>query len=452
MSVYQFKLPDIGEGISEGTVAKWYVKPGDTLKEDDDLLEIENDKSVEEIPAPVSGTIKQILVNEGETAEVGQGLVEFEVEGDLPAGAQAEQAAPENSQAAPEKTTEQTPAAPASTTAPKRTDEAATEQKAAPEPAASENTAAAPATADRSLPVLAMPAVRVYARQQGVDLKQVKGTGKHGHVIRADVEAFLKNGPATTTPVAAGKHSSEQTAPVVAGDEWPETREKMSGIRKATAKAMVRSKSEIPHVIVFDDVVVDKLWDHRKKYKGMAAEKDVHLTFMAYIVKALAVILREYPIFNAKVDMDNQEIIYRNYINVGIATDTDRGLLVPNVKHADEKSLFAIARQISKNTQKAKDGKLSGDDMKHSSMSITNIGSIGGGFFTPIINWPEVAILGVGRIQKEPLVVDDEVKAAYVMKLSLSFDHRVIDGATAQRALNRLNELLSNPELLLMEG
>ena len=442
MSVYQFKLPDIGEGISEGTVAQWYVKPGDVLKEDDDLLEIENDKSVEEIPSPVSGTIKKILVEEGETAEVGQGLVEFEIEGDLPAGAQEKGSEPAEEEKAPE-SVEQTPAAPASKTAPKRAAETNIEKNFQGEEPVSEQ-------ADRSLPVLAMPAVRVYARQQSVDLKQVNGTGKHGHVTREDVDAFLKNGPAVTPEPA--KQETEKTVSVSVAGDWPETREKMSGIRKATAKAMVRSKSEIPHVTVFDDVVVDKLWAHRKKYKEMAANRNARLTFLAYIVKALAVILREYPIFNSRVDMEKQEIVYRNYINIGVATDTDRGLLVPNIKHADEKSLFSIARQISENTQKAKDSKLRGNDMQHSSMSITNIGSIGGGFFTPVINWPEVAILGVGRIKKEPIIVDDEVKAAYVMKLSLSFDHRVIDGATAQRALNRLNELLSDPELLLMEG
>ncbi|GAJ27061.1 dihydrolipoamide acetyltransferase component of pyruvate dehydrogenase complex [Liquorilactobacillus sucicola DSM 21376 = JCM 15457] len=438
MSVYQFKLPDIGEGISEGTVAKWYVKPGDTLKEDDDLLEIENDKSVEEIPAPVSGTIKRILVEEGETAEVGQGLVEFEVAGDeLPAGVQEE--SPEmTEESAPEESVEQTPAAPASKTAPVHAEEA-------------ENAAAVLEKPDHSLPVLAMPAVRSYARQQGVDLKQINGTGNHGHVTRADVDVFLKRG-ATAAPAPEKAVDKEPVSVPAAAGEWSETREKMSGIRKATAKAMVRSKSEIPHVTVFDDVVVDKLWAHRKKYKEVAAKREVRLTFLAYIVKALTVILHEYPIFNSKVDMEKQEIVYRDYINIGVATDTDRGLLVPNIKHADEKSLFALARQISANTNKAQEGKLSADDMKYSSMSITNIGSIGGGFFTPIINWPEVAILGVGRIKKEPIIVDDEAKAAYVMKLSLSFDHRVIDGATAQRALNRLNELLSNPELLLMEG
>ena len=209
---------------------------------------------------------------------------------------------------------------------------------------------------------------------------------------------------------------------------------------------------EIPHVHIFDEVVVDKLWAHRKKYKELAASRDVKLTFLAYIVKALAVVMKEYPVFTSSVDMDNNEIVYKDFVNVGIATDTPRGLFMPNIKNADRLSLFNIARAISENTAKAKDGKLTATDMRNGGMSITNIGSVGGGYFTPVINWPEVAILGIGRITQEPVVLDDKVQVARVMKLTLAFDHRVIDGATGQSAMNRLKELLADPELLLMEG
>ncbi|MFT9096976.1 2-oxo acid dehydrogenase subunit E2 [Liquorilactobacillus sp.] len=444
MGAYQFKLPDIGEGISEGTVAQWYVKVGDVLKEDDDLLEIENDKSVEEIPSPVAGTVKNILVDEGETAEVGQVLIEFEVEGAGNVTKGAETAAPQTS-------AEQTPASPAVEAA------APVVETSVPETEKKETNVTKMAEVDRTLPVLAMPAVRVYAREKGVDIMNVNGTGSHDHVTKEDVDAFLQGGNKTETAETKETESVVTTSSASNGSqatsqEWPETREKMSGIRKATAKAMVNSVSEIPHVTVFDDVVVDKLWKHRKQYKTMAAEREVRLTFLPYVVKALAVVMKEFPIFNSYVDMEKQEIAYRDYINVGVATDTDRGLFVPNIKNADQKSLFGLAKQITENTEKAKDGKLAGADMKHTGMSITNIGSIGGGFFTPIINWPEVAILGLGKITKEAVVVEDEIKVAYVLKLSLSFDHRIIDGATAQKALNRLGELLSEPELLLMEG
>lgn len=428
MSKYQFKLPDIGEGIAEGVIGEWHVKVGDTIKEDADLVQIENDKSVEEIPSPVAGKVTAIIVPEGETAEVGDVLVELEVAEGL---GNVDDSATKTPAKAEEKT------------------------QPVPEPVA-EPTSKAPvevSVQDHSLPVLAMPSVRKFARENGVELAKIKGTGRHGQVTKADIEQALSL--PQDAPVAAPETKTEE--PVVAlsasaSATWPETVEKMSPIRKATANAMVRSVSQIPHVHVFDEVVVDKLWDHRKKYKELAATRGVKLTFMAYMVKALAVIMKEFPIFNSSVDMQNQTIAYKDYINVGIATDTDHGLFVPNVKHADALSLFGIAEQISNNTAKAKENKLARDDMNHTGMSITNIGSVGGGFFTPIINWPEVAILGMGKITKEAVVVDDEVQIARVLKLSLAFDHRVIDGATAQKAVNRLKELLADPELLLMEG
>lgn len=428
MSKYQFKLPDIGEGIAEGVIGEWHVKVGDTIKEDADLVQIENDKSVEEIPSPVAGKVTAIVVPEGETAEVGDVLVELEVAEGL---GNVDDSATKTPAKAEEKT------------------------QPAPEPVA-EQTSKAPvevSVQDHSLPVLAMPSVRKFARENGVELAKIKGTGRHGQVTKADIEQALSL--PQDAPVAAPETKTEEPVvalPASANAAWPETVEKMSPIRKATANAMVRSVSQIPHVHVFDEVVVDKLWDHRKKYKELAATRGVKLTFMAYMVKALAVIMKEFPIFNSSVDMQNQTIAYKDYINVGIATDTEHGLFVPNVKHADALSLFGIAEQISNNTAKAKENKLARDDMNHTGMSITNIGSVGGGFFTPIINWPEVAILGMGKITKEVVVVDDEVQIARVLKLSLAFDHRVIDGATAQKAVNRLKELLADPELLLMEG
>ena len=426
MSKYQFKLPELGEGMVEGTVGEWHVKEGDHIAKDADLVNIENDKSSEDLPSPVDGTITKILVQEDETAELGDPLVEIEVadgEGNVEDDGAAE--------------------APAAEEAPAAT----------PTPAAA---GAAPAEADHSVPVLAMPAVRKYAREKGVDLHQVTGTGRHGQILKGDVDAFKGAAPAATEVPAtteAPAPAPVAAAPAPAAAEgWPEHAEKMSQIRKATAKAMTTAKDQIPMITVFDDVVVDKLWDHRKKFKQLAADRGTHLTFMAYMTKALAVIMREFPVFNSKVDMENKQINYRDYINVGIATDTDNGLFVPNVKHADRLSLFGIADAISENTAKAKDGKLSAADMSNTGMTITNIGSIGGGHFTPIVNWPEVAIIGMGKISQEPIVVDDHIEPAKVLKLSLTVDHRVIDGATAQRAMNRMKELLGDPELLLMEG
>lgn len=419
---YEFKLPDIGEGIAEGTVGEWHVQEGESIKKDEDLVQIENDKSVEELPSPVDGTVTKILVPADETAQVGQPLVRLAVakgQGNV----DSKQPAPSTKQ-----------------------DSTAASSK---QPSNDHSLA----QADHSVPVLAMPAVRKFARDHDVQLSAVKGTGRHGQILKTDVEAFMNQPASSAVQQPANEQPVSTAKPKVNADlDWPLHTEKMTPVRKATAKAMIKSANEIPMIHLFDEVNVDKLWDHRKKYKELAKEHGVHLTFMAYMTKALAVIMKEFPVFNATVDMDNHAINYRDYINVGIATDTDRGLFVPNVKHADSKSLFAIAKQISQNTAKAKDGKLSADDMGHTGMSITNIGSIGGGFFTPLINWPEVAILGMGKIAPEPVVENNQVKIAKILKLSLAVDHRIIDGATAQRAMNRLKELLAAPELLLMEG
>lgn len=224
-------------------------------------------------------------------------------------------------------------------------------------------------------------------------------------------------------------------------------------VRKVIAKAMRESKDISPHVTSFQDVEVSALMANRKKYKQRAADQDIHLTFLPYIVKALVAVLKAYPEFNASLDMASEEIVYKHYYNIGIATDTDHGLYVPNVKNADSKGMFEIAKEITENTQAAKDNKLSADAMSGGSITISNVGSIGGGFFTPVINQPEVAILGVGKIAKEPYVNEDgEIEVGNMLKLSLSYDHRLIDGALAQRALNLMNELLHEPELLLMEG
>ncbi|EPC98579.1 dihydrolipoamide acetyltransferase, partial [Lacticaseibacillus paracasei subsp. paracasei CNCM I-4648] len=311
-----------------------------------------------------------------------------------------------------------------------------------------------------------------YAREQGIDISQVPATGKHGRITKADVDAFKTGAsaasaqpaapaaqaqpqPATAKPAAPAAPKPQAVAPYVSsGNEAElETREKMTPTRKAIAKAMLASKQRSPHVTSFDDVEVSKLMAHRKKYKQYAADKGIKLTFLPYIVKALVTVLREYPEFNASIDDTTDEIVYKHYFNIGIATNTDHGLYVPVIKNADAKSMFEIAKEISENAQKAYDSKLKPDEMRGGSMTISNVGSIGGGWFTPVINQPEVAILGVGKIAKEPYVNEDnEIVVGNMLKLSLSYDHRLIDGALAQTALNLMDKLLADPDLLLMEG
>ncbi|CAN7446097.1 dihydrolipoamide acetyltransferase family protein [Rossellomorea sp. LjRoot5] len=442
---FEFKLPDIGEGIHEGEIVKWFVKPGDKVEEDDVLCEVQNDKAVVEIPSPVAGTVEELLVDEGTVAVVGDTLIKFDAPGyeDLQFKGGEEEKKEEKAE---EKTEGQVQA-----TAEQGQD---VKKEASPEAAEEKSDA----EVDPNKRVIAMPSVRKYARENGVEIRQVSGSGKNGRVVKEDIDAFLSGDskPAETNEEAKTEENapaeSKASAPKAPEGEYPETREKMSGMRKAIAKAMVNSKHTAPHVTLMDEIDVTKLWAHRKKFKEVAAEKGVKLTFLPYIVKALTSALREYPALNTSIDDATSEIVQKHYYNIGIAADTDKGLLVPVVKNADRKSMFSISNEINELAGKARDGKLSGDEMKGASCTITNIGSAGGQWFTPVINHPEVAILGVGRIAEKPVVKNGEIVAAPVLALSLSFDHRMIDGATAQHALNHIKRLLNDPELLLMEA
>ncbi|MGG2973315.1 dihydrolipoamide acetyltransferase family protein [Geobacillus stearothermophilus] len=426
---FEFKLPDIGEGIHEGEIVKWFVKPGDEVNEDDVLCEVQNDKAVVEIPSPVKGKVLEILVPEGTVATVGQTLVTL----DAPGYENMTFKGQEQEEAKKEEKTE-------------------TVSKEEKVDAVAPNAPAAEAEADPNRRVIAMPSVRKYAREKGVDIRLVQGTGKNGRVLKEDIDAFLAGGAKPAPAAAEEKAAPAAAKPAATEGEFPETREKMSGIRRAIAKAMVHSKHTAPHVTLMDEADVTKLVAHRKKFKAIAAEKGIKLTFLPYVVKALVSALREYPVLNTSIDDETEEIIQKHYYNIGIAADTDRGLLVPVIKHADRKPIFALAQEINELAEKARDGKLTPGEMKGASCTITNIGSAGGQWFTPVINHPEVAILGIGRIAEKPIVRDGEIVAAPMLALSLSFDHRMIDGATAQKALNHIKRLLSDPELLLMEA
>ena len=446
---FQFKMPDIGEGIAEGEIVKIDIKVGDTIQEDDILFEVQNDKSVEEIPSPVSGKVLEVRVQEGTVARVGDIIVVID-DGSGPAEAAAPAAAPE---AAP--ATVEAPVAPAAAPTPAA-------------PAAPAQATGVPAASNPDKLVLAMPSVRQYAREKGVDITLVVPTGKGGRVTREDidnfggapvasaapaVEAAVASAPAAQVETPAAPAAKAEPAKPFVGSAEREERVKLTPMRKAISKAMVNSKHTAPHVTLHDQVEVSKLWDHRKKFKDVAAAQGTKLTFLPYVVKALAVAMKKYPVLNASIDDATQEIVYKNYINIGIATDTDLGLFVPNIKDANTKSMFGIADEINALAAKAHEGKLTATDMGQGTITISNIGSVGGGWFTPVINYPEVAILGVGTIVREPVINEnDEIVIGRNMKLSLSFDHRIVDGATAQKAMNELKRLLADPELLLMEA
>ncbi len=431
---FEFKLPDIGEGIHEGEILKWFIKEGDHIEEDDPLCEIQNDKAVVEIPSPVEGEVLAIHVQEGEVAIVGDPLVKIEAE-----GYESEE---EETEPVPDKETKSE--AKISDVEDKDVEETSAEKTEVDESSQSNEL------------VIAMPSVRKYAREQDVNIREVSGSGKNGRILKEDIDAFVA-GDQEVTPEAKTETQDEESSPTtqevsVIRGEYPETREKITGIRKVIANAMVESKTKAPHVTLMDDIDVTALVEHRKRFKEVAAEQDIKLTYLPYVVKALISASKKYPILNAAVDDETEEIVHKHYYNIGIAADTDRGLVVPVVKDADRKSIFEISTEINDLAEKARSGKLTAEEMKGASNTITNIGSAGGQWFTPVLNYPEAAILGIGRIADKPIARNGEVVVAPVLALSLTFDHRIIDGATGQEALNQIKRLLHDPQLIMMEA
>lgn len=413
MGIYSFKLPDVGEGMHEGEIVKWLVKSGEKITEDQVIVEVQNDKSVVELPSPVNGTVKNILIAEGTVATVGDILATFEV-----AGASEPDAA----------TKTQPPAQ-------------LNQQASQPNQQAAQQNQPPAQQADISLhDVLAPPGIRKRAREMGIQLAEVTGTGKHGQVTQQDLEGFAEKGQITT-----------ETIPSIQANERVEERQPLRGIRKLIAEAMVKSVYTAPHVTVMDEVDVSKLVELREMAKPLAEKKGVKLTYLPFMVKILVAAVQQFPMLNASLDDEHNEIVMKKYYHIGIATDTDHGLMVPVIHDADHKNIWKIAAEIKELAAKAREGKLAVHEMKGSTITITNIGSAGGMFFTPVINYPEAAILGIGRIAEKPMVKNGQIVVGQLMSLSLSFDHRIIDGATAQHAVNYMKQLLENPELLIME-
>nr|WP_221401295.1 dihydrolipoamide acetyltransferase family protein [Paenibacillus phyllosphaerae] len=417
----------MGEGLHEGEIVKMHIKPGDSVTDDDIIMEVQNDKAIVEVPCPVNGKVLEVFTKDGQVCHVGEVVAIIDAEGDLPEQAEAPAAAEEKAPA---------PAA---------------EEKAAPAGQA------APAPTPTSAgPVLATPSVRKFAREKGVDIATISGTGKNGRITREDVTAFAAGG-GTAAPAAqaaeapATEAKAAPAAVTVVAGERPEERVAFKGIRKAIANAMSKSVYTAPHVTIMDEVDVTELVALRTKAKPLAEKKGVKLTYLPFIVKALVAACRQFPIMNAMLDEEKQEIVYKKYYNIGIATDTDNGLIVPVIHDADRKNVWMVADSIRDLATRGRDGKLTPAEMKGSTISITNIGSAGGMFFTPVINFPEVAILGTGRISEKPVVKNGQIVVAPVMALSLSFDHRLIDGATAQNFMNYIKQLLADPQLLVME-
>ena len=465
----EITVPALGEGVESGDVLEILVKVGDTIKANDGVVELETDKATVTIPATSAGKVTKILVSTGATVKVGQALVAIEAV----AGAEATPKAPPTPPAAkapfadsskssasapkpvssPKPTSRQSvpslPTVPADVTIPSTP----TVPSVPSAPVAPSKTLAAsgskPAVevggGDHST-IAAGPAIRRFAREVGVDLHGVKGSGNFGRVTRDDVLRVVRSGAAK---VANGQGS--ETNAGGQSDSWGPIRlEKLTKIRTTIANKMHESWSTVPRVTNFDDADITELEHIRQGNKKDYEAQNIKLTTLPFLIKAVAMSLKSHPIINASIDLTSNQIIYKEYVNVGIAVDTERGLVVPSLRNADKLGIPDIARSISEISETVRTGKFSVDDLRGSSFTISNLGAIGGTYSTPIINIPETAILLVGRARKMPVVVDDKIVVRLMMPLSLSYDHRLIDGGAAARFLNDVIAYLEAPSRLLL--
>ncbi|RQG96210.1 2-oxo acid dehydrogenase subunit E2 [Natrarchaeobius oligotrophus] len=531
----EFELPDVGEGVAEGELVSWLVEEGDEVSEDQPVAEVETDKALVEVPAPVDGTVRELRYEAGDVIPVGEVFVTFDVAGEEGADGRSADAnetestdgpgavggdvdeieTPQDRVFAPPRVrrlareegidlsrlegsgpggritaadvraatgggadagSESESVQPASsdvdagTTEPESADDAVTDSTDADagEPSAGAANTDATATdlesADRDR-TLAAPATRRIAQEEGVDVDAVPATE------RRDGEAFVT--PEAVREYAdAQRHAQERDARRVSesasadrkaseaddrgfAEGERERREPFRGVRKRISEAMVESKYSAPHVTHFDEVDVTDLVEARDRLKPRAADRGIRLTYTPFIVKAVVAALKEYPEMNAVLDEENEEILYRDYYHVGVATATDVGLMVPVVEDADRKGLLQLSSQMNELVQKARERSISPDELQGSTFTVTNVGGIGGEYATPILNYPEAGILAIGEIKRKPRVVDrdgeESIEPRSVLTLSLSFDHRLIDGAVAAEFTNTVMEYLENPELLLLE-
>jgi pyruvate dehydrogenase E2 component (dihydrolipoamide acetyltransferase) len=440
----EFKLPDIGEGISEVELLQWYVQEGDTVREDQNLAEIETDKAVADLPSPYTGVVSRLHFQPGAHIPVGSVLVSFAKEGEKavePAQSRTEELVPEQPSGVEEPSRSAAPAA-----------DATKEQPSAPQTPESEGRR-----------VLAAPATRRRARELGIDLATVQGSGPGGRVTGEDLERQAHDGqqaaaaietppaeveaaPAQEAPAEQPPRVAPERAPLPDFAQWgPVERVALSATRRQIARKMVQSLFTAPHAAALDEADVTALERFRAGAQERLQDRQVHLTLLPFVMKATSTGLKQFPALNASLDAEQQELILKRYYHFGIAVDTPRGLIVPVIRDVDRKTLVELALELGELVQRTRAGKAALDELHGGTFTLTNAGALGGNAFIPIINYPEVAILGIGRMQEKPVVRDGQVVVRTMLPLSLAFDHRVIDGADAVRFLALLMHLLEDP-------
>ncbi|MFJ7992666.1 dihydrolipoamide acetyltransferase family protein [Peribacillus frigoritolerans] len=414
----EFKLPDVGEGMHEGEIIQWLIKEGDAVKQDQPIVEVQTDKVNAELTAPAAGVVKKIFFSVGDIVEVGTTIFTIQEENDV--------SVPDTGISEVENQVGQS---------------------------GDVNVNAEHITTKhhhQAVRALATPFVRQMAREMKIDIEKVKGSGPAGRITESDLKQFKEND--SFTRESAKQHddkTGQELAPVMGNER--EERIPLKGIRKKIAEHMVKSVSTIPHVTHVDELEMDRLKEFKNQLKEYSDDKDIKLTFLPFFVKAIVIALKEFKTLNASIDERTNEIILKNYYHIGIATNTNEGLIVPVIKHADQKTIFQLADEIRQLATQAREGKLSIDQITGSTFTISNVGPIGGMHATPIINYPEAAILALHKMEHRMVVRDLEGVIRLMMNMSLSFDHRLIDGVTAVQFTNKIKELLENPIRLVVE-
>ncbi|TDL90123.1 2-oxo acid dehydrogenase subunit E2 [Vibrio vulnificus] len=415
----EFKLPDVGEGMHEGEIIQWLIKEGDAVKQDQPIVEVQTDKVNAELTAPAAGVVKKIFFSVGDIVEVGTTIFTIQEENDV--------SVPDTG--------------------------ISEEEKNQVVQSGDVNVNAENITTKQhhqAVRALATPFVRQMAREMKIDIEKVKGSGPAGRITESDLKQFKENDSFTRENAKQHDDKTGQEMAPLMGNEGEE-RIPLKGIRKKIAEHMVKSVSTIPHVTHVDELEMDRLKEFKNQLKEYSDDKEIKLTFLPFFVKAIVIALKEFKTLNASIDERTNEIILKNYYHIGIATNTNEGLIVPVIKHADQKTIFQLADEIRQLAAQAREGKLSIDQITGSTFTISNVGPIGGMHATPIINYPEAAILALHKMEHRMVVRDLEGVIRLMMNMSLSFDHRLIDGVTAVQFTNKIKELLENPIRLVVE-
>lgn len=430
---YMFKFPDIGEGLEEGKIVQWYVEKGQSIKSGDPVVKMETDKVVTDIPSPKSGVIAQRFGGEGDTVHVGSVLVEIDIE-----GVSGGEAVTEARSTVPEKHAEVVEEKGFGVVG---TIEVAGDGAYLPSSGEGLSPKLSPEEPVKSGKVLATPVARAMAKELKVDINLIKGSGPAGRVMKKDIEQYHSSKGYLTQEDITTKAALPASERI--------SYEPLSMIRKTIAKNMNRSKQNAAHMSVMDEVEVSELVSARKKLNQALSAQGQKLSYLPFVIKAVAIALKEHSILNAEIDLENDRIVYKHFYNIGIAVDTDDGLVVPVIRDADRKSLIMISDELAEISRKSRERKLTLQDMKDGTFTITSYGSIGGYFAVPVINYPQVGILGIGTIKEKPVVRDHQIAVGEVMPISMSVDHRIVDGGEVARFLNRVLQLLNEPMLML---